>query len=131
VIPRFARKGLTDHGEFPILVTGGNDVERSYQDIMAERRGRLAPESAAVGEVFARSYDIAMQIIELRESRGLTQSELGPGRHQPHRERLHESHSENPAANRRRTPIRSSARSEGAVKIRAVIAGALSMLALS
>jgi len=76
VIRVVAREGLTDHGEFPILITGGNDVDRSYQDIAAERRERLAPESAAVGEVFARAYDIAMQIIELRESRGLTQSEL-------------------------------------------------------
>jgi len=64
------------HGEFPILITGDNDVDRSYQDITAERRARLAPESEAAAEVFDRSYDIAMQIIELRESCGLTQSEL-------------------------------------------------------
>ena len=64
------------HGEFPILITGDNDVDRSYQDITAERRARLAPESEAAAEVFDRSYDIAMQIIELRESHGLTQSEL-------------------------------------------------------
>ncbi len=43
---------------------------------MANRRARLAPVSEAVGEVFARAYGIAMQIIELRESRGLTQSDL-------------------------------------------------------
>jgi len=76
VIPVLDGEGLTDHGEFPMLVAGGNEVDRSYQDIVAERRERLAPESAAAGEVFARAYDIAMQIIELRESRGLTQSEL-------------------------------------------------------
>lgn len=51
-------------------------MDRSYQKTMADRRERLAPGSDVAAEVFARSYDIAMQIVELRESRGLTQSEL-------------------------------------------------------
>jgi len=51
-------------------------VDRSCQKITAERRARLAPGSEAMGEVLAHAYDIAMQIIELREGLGLTQSEL-------------------------------------------------------
>jgi len=51
-------------------------VDRSYEQIMAVRRARLASGSEAVREVLARSYDIAIRIVEMRESRGLTQPEL-------------------------------------------------------
>ena len=42
---------------------------------MAKRR-RLGPEAEAQREVFARAYDIAMQVIALREQAGLTQTQL-------------------------------------------------------
>lgn len=49
---------------------------RSYQDITAERRARLSPESASAAGALAQTYDIAMQIIERRKNLGFTQSEL-------------------------------------------------------
>lgn len=49
---------------------------RSYQDVTADRRVRLSPEARAQREVFERAYEIAVQIIELREEHGLTQAEL-------------------------------------------------------
>lgn len=51
-------------------------MARSYEDVTAPRRRRLSPDSKAHGEVFEHAYDIAMQIIELRERHGLTQAEL-------------------------------------------------------
>jgi ribosome-binding protein aMBF1 (putative translation factor) len=49
---------------------------RSYKDIMTDRRARLAPESLAQREVFEKAYDIALQVIDLREKHGLTQAQL-------------------------------------------------------
>lgn len=43
---------------------------------MAKRRTRLGPEAEAQREVFGRAYDIAMQVIALREQAGLTQTQL-------------------------------------------------------
>ena len=51
-------------------------MRRSYEEIMTERRGRLAPEHAAQREVFEKAYDIALQVIALRERHGLTQAQL-------------------------------------------------------
>lgn len=48
----------------------------NYQDVTAARRERFSPEAKTHREVFEQSYDIAMQVIELRERHGLTQSEL-------------------------------------------------------
>ena len=48
----------------------------TYQEIMAERRSQLDAEAKAQGEVFAQAYEIAMQVVELRERLGLTQAEL-------------------------------------------------------
>ncbi len=48
----------------------------NYQNVTAARRERLSPEAKAHREVFEQGYDIAMQVIELRERHGLTQSEL-------------------------------------------------------
>ncbi len=47
-----------------------------YEEVVSARRARLAHEVAAQGEVFARAYEIAMQVVELREKHGLTQSQL-------------------------------------------------------
>jgi DNA-binding XRE family transcriptional regulator len=49
---------------------------RSYDEVMAPRRARLSPEDEARRVVFEQAYDIAMQIVELRERHGLTQAEL-------------------------------------------------------
>jgi len=51
-------------------------MTRSYRDIVADRAARSAPESAARREVFERAYDIALQVIALREKHGLTQQQL-------------------------------------------------------
>jgi transcriptional regulator with XRE-family HTH domain len=39
-------------------------------------RARLAPESVVQRAVFERAYDIALQVISLREKHGLTQAQL-------------------------------------------------------
>lgn len=51
-------------------------MARSYQEVTADRRARVSPEVRAQREVFERAYEIAVQIIELREEHGLTQAEL-------------------------------------------------------
>jgi ribosome-binding protein aMBF1 (putative translation factor) len=51
-------------------------MARSYDDVTAARRERLSPDSKAHREIFEQAYDIALQIIELREQHGLTQAEL-------------------------------------------------------
>ena len=43
---------------------------------MAARSARLAPDSAAQQDVFEKAYDIALQVIELREKHGFTQAQL-------------------------------------------------------
>jgi ribosome-binding protein aMBF1 (putative translation factor) len=49
---------------------------RSYDDVAARRRASMAPDARAQRDVFAEAYDIAMQIVALRERAGLTQAEL-------------------------------------------------------
>lgn len=51
-------------------------MPKSYEEISAARRARLDPSAAAAREVFEKAYDIAMQVIALREKAGLTQVEL-------------------------------------------------------
>jgi len=51
-------------------------MTRSYKDIMADRSARLPPDSAAQRETFEKAYDIALQVIDLREKHGLTQAQL-------------------------------------------------------
>ncbi len=51
-------------------------MARSYKEISAGREARLAPEALAQQQVFEQAYDIALQVIELRERRGLTQAQL-------------------------------------------------------
>jgi len=51
-------------------------MTRSYKDIVTDRRTRLAPDSAAQREIFEKAYDIALQVIDLREKHGLTQAQL-------------------------------------------------------
>src|SRR3989337_1104589 len=54
----------------------GDSMPKSYEEISVARRARLDPSAAAAREVFEKAYDIAMQIVALREKAGLTQVEL-------------------------------------------------------
>jgi ribosome-binding protein aMBF1 (putative translation factor) len=47
-----------------------------YDEVVAARRARLTPESHERRKGLEYAYDIAMQVIELREKRGMTQAEL-------------------------------------------------------
>ncbi len=51
-------------------------MARNYQDVTASRRERPSPEAKAHRQILEQAYDIAVQIIELRERHGLTQGEL-------------------------------------------------------
>lgn len=51
-------------------------MAHTYGSIMSDRRARLGPESAAQRKVLERAYDLALQLIALRESQGLTQAQL-------------------------------------------------------
>jgi ribosome-binding protein aMBF1 (putative translation factor) len=51
-------------------------MARSYEDATGARLERLSSEAKASREVFEQAYDIAVQVMELRERHGLTQAEL-------------------------------------------------------
>jgi len=51
-------------------------MARTYEETTAARRERLSPEAKAHRDLFEQAYDIAMQVVELRERHGLTQAEL-------------------------------------------------------
>jgi ribosome-binding protein aMBF1 (putative translation factor) len=51
-------------------------MARGYDEVTARRRDRLPLEAKADRDVFERAYDIAMQVVELRERHALTQAEL-------------------------------------------------------
>ncbi len=51
-------------------------MRRTYEEIVTERRVRLPPESAAQREAFEKAYDIALQVIALRERHGVTHAQL-------------------------------------------------------
>jgi len=51
-------------------------MARSYEAASADRRTGLSDLGRRQSEVFAGAYDLAVQLIELRERRGLTQAEL-------------------------------------------------------
>lgn len=51
-------------------------MRRSYRDSVADRRAKLTPEAREQGKVFEEAYDLAVQLMELREKHGLTQAEL-------------------------------------------------------
>jgi ribosome-binding protein aMBF1 (putative translation factor) len=55
---------------------GGSEMARSYRDSTAARRSRVAPAAGADRAVFEQAYDVAMQVVELREKHGLTQAQL-------------------------------------------------------
>lgn len=51
-------------------------MAKSFSDIAAARRAQAAPEAKAWGDVLGEAYDVAMQVIALREQRGMTQAQL-------------------------------------------------------
>jgi DNA-binding XRE family transcriptional regulator len=51
-------------------------VGKAYDEIIAARRARSAPEAEVWAEGFAESYDIAAKVMALRLERGLTQEDL-------------------------------------------------------
>ena len=51
-------------------------MSRTYDEVVTERRSHLDPDAIARGEVLAQAYSIAMQVAELREEHGLTQTQL-------------------------------------------------------
>ena len=51
-------------------------MARSYGDAAAGRQARLSPGTRRQSAVFAGAYDLAVQLIELRVLRGMTQTEL-------------------------------------------------------
>jgi ribosome-binding protein aMBF1 (putative translation factor) len=48
----------------------------SYEDIMARRLAEVPPEVTARRDAIARAHEVALQVIDLREKRGLTQAQL-------------------------------------------------------
>ena len=51
-------------------------MSRTYEQATRKRRARLGADAEAQAAVLVQAYDIAMQIVELRERNGLTQVEL-------------------------------------------------------
>ena len=51
-------------------------MSRSYEQASAERRSRLTGAAKVQQGVFEHTYNLAMQVVELRERRGLTQEDL-------------------------------------------------------
>jgi ribosome-binding protein aMBF1 (putative translation factor) len=51
-------------------------MPRTYRDVVANRRARLTAEAREQQRVLERAYDIAVQVMELREKHGLTQAQL-------------------------------------------------------
>ena len=48
----------------------------TYDGVVASRRARLGSDAVAQGEIFAQTYKIALQVMDLREKHGLTQAQL-------------------------------------------------------
>ena len=51
-------------------------MPKTYDEIMEAQRARSGPGSEERRRIFAEAYDIAMQVIQLREKAGLTQAQL-------------------------------------------------------
>ena len=51
-------------------------MAKSHDQIMQDRRANLPSGASAVRAVFEQAYDLAMQLVELRERQGWTQAEL-------------------------------------------------------
>ena len=51
-------------------------MARTYQEVMSTRRGTQSVSMQNDRDVFTQAYDIAMQVLDLREHRGLSRAEL-------------------------------------------------------
>ena len=51
-------------------------MDRNYDEVRADRRARMSGVAKRRQEEFEHTYDLAMQITELRERHGLTQAQL-------------------------------------------------------
>jgi len=51
-------------------------MSRTYEEVTSKRRARLSEDAQAQSEVFAQAYEIALQVVALREQHELTQAEL-------------------------------------------------------
>ena len=51
-------------------------MSRTYDQTTKKRRSQLGPDAQAQGELLAPAYEIALQVVTLREQHGLTQAEL-------------------------------------------------------
>lgn len=51
-------------------------MARSYAEVSAGRRARLSPEAREQSGVFEQAFDVAMQVVQLREQHELTQADL-------------------------------------------------------
>ena len=51
-------------------------MSRTYEEVTSKRRARLGDDAQAQSEVFTQAYEIALQVVALREQNGLTQAEL-------------------------------------------------------
>ncbi len=49
---------------------------RSYEEVTSERRSRLGPDANRQRSVLEQAYEIALQVVALRERHNLTQAEL-------------------------------------------------------
>ena len=49
---------------------------RSYEEVTSERRARLGPDADSQRSMLEQTYDVAMQVVPLRERRNLTQAQL-------------------------------------------------------
>ena len=49
---------------------------RSYEEVTSERRAQLGPDAASQRSVLEQAYEIAMQVVALRERHNLTQAQL-------------------------------------------------------
>ncbi len=51
-------------------------MEPRYDDVSTKRRARLSSDAKEQRKVFEQAYDVALELITLREQHGLTQAEL-------------------------------------------------------
>ena len=51
-------------------------MDRSYVEVTSERRARLGPDADSQLSVLEKAYEIAMQVVALREQHNLTQAQL-------------------------------------------------------
>ncbi len=51
-------------------------MPRTYEEVTSKRRARLSEDAQVQSEVFAQAFEIALQVVALRDQHELTQAEL-------------------------------------------------------